>query len=201
MSRLCECGCGDPTPLASRTRPELGHVKGEPIRFIRNHHRRGAGRSVEERFSAKVCRTDGCWYWTGALTSLGYGCMTIDARTEAVHRVAYQLLVGPIPEDMEIDHTCRVRRCVNPEHLRLATHAENAQNRETSAHRGAHFHKPTGRWRATAQVGAKRHYLGAFDTADEAARVAAEWRAAHMPFSSDASARLAGAPLLQKATP
>lgn len=41
------------------------------------------------------------------------------------HRVVYESLVGPIPAGLELDHTCRVRRCVNPDHLEPVTHAEN----------------------------------------------------------------------------
>ena len=73
-------------------------------------------------FWSKVERTDGCWLWTGG-TNNGYG----RRGNRYAHRVVYEALVGPIPADMEIDHLCRVRRCVNPAHLEAVPHAENVR--------------------------------------------------------------------------
>ncbi len=83
----------------------------------------------EERFWAKVDRSGpgGCWLWT-ASTREGYGYFGLGRRDEGMvdaHRFAYELLVGPIPAGLEIDHLCRVRRCVNPPHLEAVTSAEN----------------------------------------------------------------------------
>lgn len=64
-----------------------------------------------------------CWHWTGA-TSNGYGRVRVDVDRPA-HRFAYELLVGPIPDGLVIDHLCRVRHCVNPAHLEAVTNAEN----------------------------------------------------------------------------
>src|SRR6266849_5089721 len=74
----------------------------------------------QERFWAKVHKTDTCWEWTGALWR-GYGYF----RTWIAHRVAYELLVGPIPPEKQVDHLCRNRGCVNPEHMELVTSYEN----------------------------------------------------------------------------
>jgi hypothetical protein len=71
-----------------------------------------------------------CWEWLGAL-NLGYGFMWLPggARTGA-HRVAYALFKGPIEDDaLTIDHTCRNKSCVNPDHLELVTFAENLRRR------------------------------------------------------------------------
>ena len=72
----------------------------------------------------------GCWEWTAAKNSNGYGCFGIDGRSQLAHRLAYEAEVGPIPEGLTIDHLCRNRLCVNPSHLEPVTVAEN--NRRAS---------------------------------------------------------------------
>lgn len=67
----------------------------------------------------------GCWLWAKGLSTEGYGRIPIERRATYVHRAAYELLVGPIPEGHQIDHLCRVRRCFNPEHLEAVTQTEN----------------------------------------------------------------------------
>lgn len=65
----------------------------------------------------------GCWRWLGHCLSSGYG--RVGARGILAHRLAYEELVGPIPDGLEIDHLCRNRGCVNPAHLEPVTHVEN----------------------------------------------------------------------------
>lgn len=78
------------------------------------------------RFQQKfVDHASGCWLWTACLTKNGYGRFSWDGKVRLAHRVAYELLVGPIPEGLEIDHLCRVRHCVNPDHLEPVTRREN----------------------------------------------------------------------------
>lgn len=74
------------------------------------------------RFMSKIDKTATCWLWIGGLDAYGYGQFD---RHDKAHRVAYEMLVGPIPEGLVIDHLCRVRRCVNPEHMEPVTHGEN----------------------------------------------------------------------------
>ncbi|MFI1562215.1 HNH endonuclease [Streptomyces sp. NPDC020490] len=85
-------------------------------------------RDWRPRFWARVDKTapGGCWVWTGSVESKGYGAPTINGAKRPAHRVAYEDLVGPIPEGLHLDHLCRVRRCVNPEHLEPVTSRENA---------------------------------------------------------------------------
>lgn len=71
-----------------------------------------------------------CWNWTASLNSHGYGQFMAalhgrHKRPHPAHRVVYELLVGPIPEGLELDHLCRNRRCVNPDHLEPVTRSEN----------------------------------------------------------------------------
>ena len=80
---------------------------------------------ISARFWAKVDKTETCWLWTGG-QSAGYGRFGFKGRPNlGAHRFAYELLVGPIPPGLDLDHLCRVRNCVNPDHLEPVTRREN----------------------------------------------------------------------------
>lgn len=77
----------------------------------------------------------GCWLWTGALDQ-GYAVLSIDGKKQYAHRVSYEMFVGPVPDGLELDHTCHSplicaggecihRRCINPDHLEAVTTAVN----------------------------------------------------------------------------
>lgn len=88
---------------------------------------------LPERFWSKVQTDDsGCWLWTASLTNGGYG-QYYPAKNEPrrAHRIAYEVLVGPIPVGLVIDHLCRIRRCCNPAHLEPVTHRENTLRGES----------------------------------------------------------------------
>lgn len=80
-----------------------------------------------DNFWGKVDKSGagGCWLWTASLHKDGYGQCRIIGKTMLAHRVAYFLLNGPIAKGLEFDHLCRVRRCVNPDHLEPVTHKVN----------------------------------------------------------------------------
>lgn len=91
--------------------------------------------TLEERFWAKVLKTEGCWLWTGApnRSDKGYGQLRRggperDRRYICAHVLSYELHHGPVPEGLEVRHTCDVSLCVNPAHLTVGTHAENMQD-------------------------------------------------------------------------
>lgn len=69
---------------------------------------------------------DQCWEWRGAIDDGGYGSLRIKQRTHRAHRLVYELLVGAIPNGLELDHLCRNRACCNPAHLEPVTKRENA---------------------------------------------------------------------------
>ncbi len=82
-----------------------------------------------ERFTVDP---SGCWLWNGHVESNGYARFGGGPRRDGAHRWAYRLFVGPIPEGLVIDHLCRVRHCVNPDHLEPVTHAENLRRAPTA---------------------------------------------------------------------
>ena len=69
----------------------------------------------------------GCWEWTGTLAGDGYGRVPSGKRGVSIpaHRLAYEYANGPIPEGLQIDHLCRIKRCINPDHLEAVTPSIN----------------------------------------------------------------------------
>ena len=86
---------------------------------------------LHERFHEKVERLEsGCWRWTGSIPPHGYGMIYIGrvngrSTITVAHRVAYELYRGEIPDGLVLDHLCRNRWCVNPDHLEPVTFREN----------------------------------------------------------------------------
>lgn len=134
----------------------------------------------EESFTARTRPgPNGCIEWTGNLHGNGYGRMSVYGRRVKAHRYAWERANGPIPEGLLVDHICWNRACVNIEHLRLATHAQNLENLKTgrsgskSGRRGVYWSRREGKWYASVVVRGRAHYGGYFDDlemADAAAR-------------------------------
>lgn len=101
--------------------------------------------TASERFWAKVDADGDCWEWVGARKSSGYGNFWDGDSYALAHRFAYELLVGPIGPDLTIDHLCRVRYCVNPDHMEPVSLRENNLRGNTlTARNGARTHCPRG---------------------------------------------------------
>lgn len=105
-----------------------------------------------DRFEAKYIPepNSGCWLWTAALTVKGYSTFNVpELSTTLGHRVSYRMFKGEIPNAFEIDHLCRMKCCVNPDHLEAVTVKENIRRnpnsiglirlRQTHCHKGHEF--------------------------------------------------------------
>ena len=79
------------------------------------------------RFRHEIDPSSGCWIWQGAVSSSGYGNRWVEGKTVLAHRFYYEELVGTIPSDLQIDHLCRNKLCVNPEHLEAVRPAVNTR--------------------------------------------------------------------------
>lgn len=103
----CACGCG----AAVR------------VRYVTGHQNTSRAIPAIDRLMAKVQinEASGCWEWIAGMKGDGYGAF---GKTRS-HRAAYELLKGPVPEGLELDHTCRNRKCCNPVHLEPVTHRVN----------------------------------------------------------------------------
>lgn len=129
----CHCGCGQKTKIARISSTRDGYIKGEPRLWLPGHASRVVTKPLpgdpefDSRFWTKVDKgaLNDCWVWTGYLSPAGYAMVKAGDVRRAAHRVAYELLVGPIPEGLTLDHLCENPPCVNPAHLEPVTAGVN----------------------------------------------------------------------------
>lgn len=127
---------------------------GDPSKVLKVQH---LG-DVQERFWAKVEKTEGCWIWRGAISASGYGNYCAEGKFTNAHRFAYKTSVDfPVPDDVHIDHQCHNKACVRPGHLRMATPLQNKENfrpgdaQSRSGIRGVSWDAQRRMWRARVQ--------------------------------------------------
>lgn len=128
-----------------------------------------------------------CILWTGHINVQGYGTVKVDGRNRGAHRVAWEAQHGPVPPGQEIDHLCRVRACVNVQHLQpVSPRTNNLRGQGIAAVNSRKDACPAGHPYddANTRVYEGRRYCRACHNARNAARKAnlrAAWRAAGVP--------------------
>lgn len=120
---LCQCGCGQKTKIAARTKKSQGQTKGQPNRYLAGHRPKKHPDYLEEDRGYKTP----CWIWQGGKDRLGYGLINRSEHQGVAHLWFWKMANGPVPEGLELDHLCRVRGCVNPDHFETVTHEENVK--------------------------------------------------------------------------
>ena len=146
------------------------------------------GETLSERFWSKVEKTDDCWIWSAYRNKKGYGQFRHLGGVVFAHRLAYELLIGPIPDGYQIDHLCHTnsstcpggpsclhRACVNPDHLEAVTIWENIRRCDPGKVQRSKTHCPQGHEYVGYNIkrgGGKRHCRECHNNRQRLARAA-----------------------------
>lgn len=121
---FCHCGCGEKTNLQKFSAATEGRVKGQPSKYLLGH---GSYKKTPEYLEEDRGYETPCWVWQRTLFVQGYGKKIVEGRSLRAHGVYYERAKGPVPEGLQLDHLCRVKSCVNPNHLEAVTQEVNIQ--------------------------------------------------------------------------
>jgi HNH endonuclease len=122
---LCQCGCGGSPAISDRADKTWGYVKGSPRRYLPGHQHRlsSVDYIVEDRGYATPC-----WIWQLATVFRGYGRIRVNGKQIPAHLFMYEKVRGvEVEKGLDMDHLCRVHRCVNPDHLEPVSREVNMQ--------------------------------------------------------------------------
>ncbi len=122
----CKCGCGAPAPLAQRTNKRLGHTRGARLSYLPGHnskHRTDLSRFVVTDAGYQTP----CWLWCGSLNRKGYARAQVNGEHTGAHRALYESKHGPLQQSVQLDHLCKNRRCVRPDHMEPVSNAVNSR--------------------------------------------------------------------------
>jgi len=122
----CCCGCGDPTQTAKRSMRGNGYVVNEPRLYIHGHAAKRVNPDTEYLVEDRGYETP-CWIWQASCNSTGYGLIYWRKTRGYAHRWFYERVHGKVPSRLHLDHLCRNRDCVNPDHLEPVSAAENVR--------------------------------------------------------------------------
>lgn len=132
---------------------------------------------VLARLEQESVRVGDCWLWTGGMVA-GYGRFKANGKNILAHRASYEVHVGPIPDGVQVHHTCFNTNCIEPRHLEAVTRRENnqalkgPQGKTASGIRGVSWKPSTKKWVARATTGGRDYHAGYFDNIEDAERAA-----------------------------
>lgn len=117
----CQCGCGQKVGTAPHNNISKGWVKGQPKTFLPYH------KPPRNPIPYTIDPETGCWNWQGFIRKDGYAESHRQGKLWLMHRYYYEQKYGKHPKKYELDHLCRNRRCVNPDHLEPVLRVINIQ--------------------------------------------------------------------------
>jgi len=118
----CKCGCGEKTNISKINRKDRGWIKGKHINFIKNH---AIKINISDNY--KIDKITNCWNWLGYIAKNGYAKIGSKFHTTLAHKYLYEIKYGKVAKNKELDHLCRNRKCVNPDHLEEVSRLENSR--------------------------------------------------------------------------